>query len=170
MPYPPYHTIGGTNIQVLAPEDNLDFFDTQSIELPRKISSIDAWNIVMSRPMPIIKIAFKIRDAISSRFGIKPILGFSINRPKSLSIGDKLDFFLVEHVTSNILTLTSRDRHLDVMTCVTTANNRLSITSSVKVHNTFGHFYMLPVAPAHKLIVRNMLKKIGRELSSTKHD
>ncbi len=71
-----------------------------------------------------------------------------------------LGFFLVEHISPDILTLTARDRHLDVMTCISTLDNKLTITASVKTHTAFGRIYMIPVTPAHKLIVRKNLRQI----------
>jgi len=160
-----YFTIPNTNIQTLAPDEELDFFDRQSVQLPKMITPLDAWRTVMSRPMPVLKLAFAVRDTISSMFGVKKIGGFSGNVPKTVEVGQKLDFFLVEHISQDVLTLTERDRHLDVMTCISTSNNELSITSSVKTHNAFGRIYMIPVAPAHKLIVRNNLRQIRRQVT-----
>ncbi|MGB7268670.1 MAG: DUF2867 domain-containing protein [Albidovulum sp.] len=160
-----YLTIPDTNIQVLAPINELDFFDTQSVKLLQPTSPLEAWRIVMSQPMPIMNLAFRVRDVISSMFGVKKIGGFSGVVPKSVEMGQMLDFFLVEHISQNVLTLTERDRHLDVMTCISSSRNELTITSSVKTHNTFGRVYMIPVAPAHKMIVRRNLKQIGRTLA-----
>ena len=72
-----YLTLPDTNIQVLAPINELDFFDTQSVKLRQPTSPLDAWRIVMSQPMPIMNFAFRVRDAISSVFGVKKIGGFS---------------------------------------------------------------------------------------------
>lgn len=160
-----YFTLPNTNIQTLAPPEDLYFFDKQSVQLPKAITPLDAWRIVMSHPMPLLKFAFGVRDAISSLFGVKKIGGFSGTVPKTVEVGQKLDFFLVEHISQDVLTLTERDRHLDVMTCISTHENELSITSSVKVHNGFGRIYMIPVAPAHKLIVRNNLRQIRRQMA-----
>ncbi|MGR3660050.1 MAG: DUF2867 domain-containing protein [Paracoccaceae bacterium] len=157
--------IPDTNIQVLAPINELDFFDTQSVKLLRPSSPLDAWRIVMSHPMPIMNFAFRVRDTISSMFGVKKIGGFSGIVPKSVDVGQMLDFFLVEHISQDVFTLTERDRHLDVMTCISSSGNEITITSSVKTHNTFGRIYMIPVAPAHKMIVRKNLKQIGRALA-----
>lgn len=162
MPMPPNVTLPDSNVQVLAPPPDLDFFDSQSVQLPRPITPIAAWGIVMARPLPLLKLAFRIRDAISARFGVKRIGGFSQARPDTLTVGQKLDFFLVEAVGPDVLSLSARDRHLDVLTCLSTAGNTLSITSSVKTHNAFGRAYMLPVAPAHRLIVWLFLRRIKK--------
>jgi hypothetical protein len=161
----PLFTIPDTNIQTLGPTDQLDFFDRQAVLLARSISPLSAWRIAMARPMPILGLAFRVRDMISSRFGVKQIGGFSGDSRDSIAVGEMLDFFLVEYICDDVLTLSARDRHLDVLTCISRIQNELSITSSVKTHNGFGRAYMLPVAPAHKLIVRKMLRGIRDEVA-----
>lgn len=153
-----------SNIHTLGQPSDLDFYDSQSIVLPAAISVLDAWNFVMSDPQPVLRLAFRIRDAISSWFGVKRIGGFSGRQRESVQTGERLDFFLVEHAAPDVLVLTARDRHLDVMTCISTSGFELTITSSVVTHNRFGRVYMLPVGPAHKLIVKNMLKRLSRKV------
>ena len=113
-------------------------------------------------PQPVLKIAFRVRDAVSSLFGVKAIGGFSDRKAQDAQVGDYLDFFLVEYADKETLVLTERDRHLDVMTCVSTNGPTVSITSSVRVHNLFGRIYMIPVGITHKWIVRGMLKRLQR--------
>ena len=161
-------TIPDTNTHVLAPIDELAFFDSQTVHLSKSISPLDAWNLVMSRPMPVLKAAFILRDIISTCFGVKKIGGFSGRRPGHVKLGEKLDFFTVEHISDDVLSLSERDRHLDVLTCISRVGNELTITSSVKIHNIFGRIYMVPVSPAHKLIVRNFLRYIQRHLEGSK--
>jgi uncharacterized protein DUF2867 len=160
-----FFTLPHSNIQTLAPAAALDFFDQQSVRLPKTLSAPEAWGIIISRPGPLLKMAFYIRDAVSALFGVKRIGGFSGQYPETVTEGEMLDFFLVEHVSAEVLTLTARDRHLDVMTCISISRQMLTITSSVKTHNRFGRFYLLPVAPVHRLIIRNDLKRLSRTLS-----
>lgn len=150
---------------LIGPYEKLAYLDRRSIDLPRAISPLEAWNLMMAQPMPLLQAAFWVRDAISARFGVKKIGGFTGQRRESVQVGDRLDFFLVEGVSADALLLTERDRHLDVMTCVSTKGTRLSITSSVIVHNGFGYAYMLPVGPAHRWIVQRMLTGLRRTLS-----
>jgi hypothetical protein len=159
-------TLPDSEIRILAAVEELDYFDRQSVILSRYISPLDAWNMVMEDPQPLLRFAFRIRDGISKLFGVKSIGGFSNARRDSVQKGDYLDFFLVEHSDEASLVLTERDRHLDVMTCLSTAGNEVSITSSVVVHNLFGRAYMLPVGTAHKFIVRNMLRRLQRKTES----
>lgn len=55
-----------------------------------------------------------------------------------------------------------------MLTCVTATpegtGTRVAITSSVRTHNLFGRAYMIPVGPAHKLIVAVMLRRLARAL------
>lgn len=160
-----FYKMPGTNISLLAARENIDFFDSQSVVLPRALTPLQAWGIILSHPAPLLKFSFRVRDVISSWFGVEQIGGFSSEMRKNLQVGEHLDFFLIEQISSDNLTLTNRDKHLDVMTCVSTYQNELTITSSVKTHNTFGRLYMMPVAPAHKLIVQKNLAYIKAELS-----
>ncbi|WP_291738017.1 DUF2867 domain-containing protein [Leisingera sp. F5] len=150
-------------IQILAPAKELDFLDTQSVVLPAPVTPLEAWNIMHAKPLPGIKLAFRLRDAISACFGVKRIGGISRAPKAAVQSGDKLDFFLVEALSDEVMTLTVRDRHLDVMTCVSSSSGVVSVTSSVKTHNLFGRVYMIPVRPAHKLIVWLSLKRLRRE-------
>ncbi|MEO0619750.1 MAG: DUF2867 domain-containing protein [Pseudomonadota bacterium] len=155
-----------SNIRILAPLETLDYFDTQTVQLSRHVSPLEAWNLVMEDPQPLLKLAFSMRDIVSKRFGVKSIGGFSGVYHSNVRVGDYLDFFLVEHVDDSTLVLTERDRHLDVMTCLSAIGSDVSITSSVTVHNFFGRAYMLPVGVAHKFIVRNMLHRLQKKTAA----
>ncbi|WP_227271806.1 DUF2867 domain-containing protein [Roseobacter weihaiensis] len=167
---PPHYNVvmiclADSNVRVLEAVETLDYFDSQTVQLARHIAPLDAWNLIMEDPQSMLRLAFRVRDMVSSLFGVKSIGGFSGNPAKAVTVGDHLDFFLVEYVDSDTLVLTERDRHLDVMTCISTDGPSISITSSVRVHNRFGQAYMIPVGIAHKSIVRNMLNQLRRKLS-----
>jgi hypothetical protein len=154
-------------IVTLGPPQSLDYYDSQSVTLVRPVAPLDAWNIIMASPQPVLRAAFAVRDAISARFGVKRIGGFTGARVGQVAVGDYLDFFLVEDTTPEHLVLTERDRHLDVMTCVSCEGTVLTITSSVITHNWFGRAYMLPVGVAHKVIVRGMLDRLARAVAAS---
>lgn len=155
----------GTAIRSLGLPDDLDFFDSQTATLGRAVTPLEAWNIIMSQPMPLIGLAFRARDAISARFGVQRIGGFSGARPDRVEVGGKLAFFDVEESAADALVLTSRDRHLDVMTCISVEGCDVTIASSVRTHNRFGIAYMIPVAPAHRMIVKGMLRRLAKDTS-----
>ena len=155
------------NIHSLGPIERLDYYDSRSAQLPRAVTPLEAWNLIMADPHPLMHTAFYLRDTISARFGVKKIGGFSKGKKTNIAVGDYLDFFLVEHIDEQTLVLTERDNHLDVMTCISSHENTITITSSVITHNAFGWIYMLPVGPAHKLIVNDMLKRLKKNLEET---
>ena len=148
--------------QLIAPRAALAFLDCQSVALPAPITALEAWRLVMAQPLPGLGLAFWLRDAISARFGVARIGGFSGAAGADPQVGDHLDFFLIAHIDDQVLSLTVRDKHLDVMTCVTVEGAQLAITVSVVTHNGFGRLYMVPVAPAHRLIVWAMLRRLRR--------
>jgi hypothetical protein len=143
---------------------DLDYYDSRSVPLPVEITTLDAWNIMTAEPGLFMRLAFRMRDAISSLFGVRRIGGFSGARRETVHAGEQLDFFLVEHSAPDILVLTERDRHLDVMICLSITDRVFTITSSVVTHNVFGRIYMLPVGLAHKLIVNSDLGRLKRKL------
>ncbi len=108
--------------------------------------------------------AFRVRDAIAARFGVKATNGFLGERRLHVCEGDKLDFFLVERSALDMLVLTARDRSLDIMICLATSGHRLTITSSVVIHNAFGRPYMVLVAPIHRLILAADLRRLRTSL------
>jgi hypothetical protein len=142
---------------------DLDFYHRRSVLLPVEITTVDAWNFMRAKPGLVMRLAFRTRDAISSLFGVKRIGGFSGARREAIQVGEKLDFFLVEHSAPDLLVLSVRDRHLDVMICLSITDRVFTITSSVVTHNVFGRLYMLPVGLVHKLLVNRDLERLKRE-------
>lgn len=151
--------------QIVAPRDRLSFFDIQSIDLPHPTTPLQVYAAVSADMARRLNWAFTLRDLISRPFGVRAIGGFSGAAPSSVAAGDRLDFFLVEAVRDGCLVLTERDRHLDVMTCITCHDRTVSITSSVLTHNGFGKAYMTVVGPAHRMIVARGLRRLAHSLS-----
>ena len=151
--------------RLLAPPESCVFCHCARQVVGAPLDPLAAWNAVMAQPLPGMALAFRLRDAISARFGVERIGGFSGARRSAVAPGERLDFFLVEEATPERLLLSARDRHLDVLTCVTTrpapGGTEVAITSSVVTHNRFGRVYMLPVGPAHRLIVHLMLRRLA---------
>lgn len=158
-------TLPDSNIRALAPLSELDYFDSQSVALAKEVTPLQVWNLIMEDRQPLLQLAFRIRDAISTWFGVKRIEGFSGPVSGAVNVGDHLDFFLVEYQDKDVIVLTDRDRHLTNMTCIASQGSVVSISSSVAVHNLYGRFYMIPVGIAHKVIVRTMLRRLQRKVA-----
>lgn len=144
--------------------DPPDWVAVDSRSLPRPMTAYQAWHALLTRPLPGMALAMRLRDRVAEWFGLgrlnshlDPATGRWPDNPQP---GDRLDFFIIERITPEVLTLAARDRHLDTITCITTTGGRLSVTSSVVWHNWLGRAYMLPVGPAHRLIVRLMLARL----------
>lgn len=150
---------------MLAEPAALDYFDSQSVAIAKPVGALEAWTIMTGEPGVAMRLAFKLRDAVSARFGVKRIGGFSGARRDHVAAGDRLDFFLVEQAAPHMLVLTARDRHLDVMICLTTSAGSATITASVVTKNAFGTVYMMPVGPAHRLIVARHLRRLQAHLA-----
>ncbi len=154
--------------RIVAPATDCRFLHQARVRVPGALDPLEAWNAVMAHPLPGMALAFRIRDWVSARFGVKQIGGFSGERARAAAPGERLDFFLVEETTPERLVLSERDRHLDVLTCITAhpegAETEVAILSSVITHNAFGRAYMLVVGPAHRLIVRLMLGRLRRAI------
>lgn len=149
-------------VRTLRPLPELDYHHSQTVDLPVAITPLEAWNLMTSGQGPVMRAAFRIRDAISARFGVKRIGGFSGAPRDSVQTGDRLDFFLVEGSAPERLVLTERDRHLDVTICLTVVARRLTVTASEVTHNAYGRIYMLPVGIAHRIIVGRHIRHLRR--------
>lgn len=95
---------------------------------------MEAWRQIMARPLPGLDVAFALRVAISARFGVKRIGGFSAGLDEIPQVGGHLDFFLIERLEDTIMTLTARDRHLDVMICIARNGCKNNIPAPVFTH------------------------------------
>jgi len=150
----------------IAPRASLSYLDVQSAVLPRPVTALEAWQRMKAQRSPIFALAVRIRDVVSGWFGVEPIRGFSAAPAPDPKPGDRLDFFTVEHIAPDALALVVRDRHLDTMTCLSVEDRTLFVTASVVTHNLFGRIYMLPVGPAHRLIVRRFLRGMVRAMEA----
>lgn len=152
---------------LIAPRERLCFYHQDTGPVTRGTTAFDAY-LTMTRPPSLpLKTAFWIRDRLSRLGGVQPIRGFLSPCPTAPSAtGELLDFFTVHRLTDDQLCLTAIDTHLGVMLDLQLhregpIHDHLVITTSVETYNRFGRLYMLPVAPAHGMIVRRMLARLA---------
>ena len=151
---------------LIAPREALDFLHVGEAQLARPLTALEVWSRTTAEDLPLVPLAFCIRDRVSGLFGVAPIGGLKALPPEGVRVGDKLAFFTVDAVRDDLLALAVRDRHLDVMACITTEGRKVQVTASVQVKNLFGRIYMLPVGPAHRLIVWAMLRRLKRAVAA----
>ncbi len=155
-----------SEVALIAERSELDYFDQQQAALPEGMTAFQAYCCMTADSPAWLRGAFWVRDKLSQLAGVEQIDGFSAQRPVSPpQEGGKLDFFDVLAISDDELLLTSVDRHLGVLIAINIertehSGSRLTITASVRNKNFFGRLYMIPVAPAHVMIVRNMLGKL----------
>lgn len=152
--------------RIVAPLDRLDYLDVQRAELPWSVTALEAWHRMKSQRSPLFAFAMRLRDIVAGWFGVAPIGGLSATTEVDPQPGDRMDFFTVDHIDPAVLALVVRDRHLDTMTCVSVEGRTVFVTASVVTHNLFGRIYMLPVGPAHRLIVRHFLRGMVRAMAT----
>jgi Protein of unknown function (DUF2867) len=146
----------------------------------------DAWSISAASPEldaldQFLRVARKtprwidglmtLRNKAVGLFGLKnlgEIAGVDSSKTSSdYAIGDRVGIFtLIEKTTHKVL-LGDDDKHLRVVVSVhkTPATHSddivVTVTTIVHVKNLLGRLYMLPVAPAHRVIARTMVKVVG---------
>ncbi len=112
-----------------------------------------------------------LRNIVVSQFGLKNLGGLaaidSSKRSSDYLPGDRVGIFtLIEQTESEVL-LGDDDKHLNVVVSVHKATSTpgqgtvVTVTTIVHVKNWLGRLYMLPVAPAHHIIARTMVKAVG---------
>jgi len=154
-----------------------DFYHADTAPVDADLSILQAYAAMTAYRPLWLRAAFAIRDGFCLAAGLQTIGGFG-NRAmlENLRAGDRLDFFDVQHIGARQLVLSSSDRHLVVTVILhldylpAGGRQKLSVVTTVHVHNLLGKIYMLPVKPAHGVIVRNMLNAIPRRATRDKEN
>jgi hypothetical protein len=109
-----------------------------------------------------------VRNTVVKRLGVRDVGTFrkAPTAPGAVvAVGDPLGIFTVMSMDVAELVLGIDDTHLDVRVSVLKRRDARGATyvigSVVKIKNTFGRLYMLPVAPFHRLIVRESMRRAG---------
>ncbi|RCS58621.1 DUF2867 domain-containing protein [Parvibium lacunae] len=161
VPVPP-------NCAVFPRLHNADFYDAWrvSTRIP-SATALEAFLAVVKATPPWVDFLMALRNRIVSKLGLKNLGVLSkdgLTQRRDYQPGERLGIFTVVSNRPEELLLTDQDKHLDVVISVyqSSANSsEFTISTVVHTHNWLGKLYMLPVAPLHKLIVRNMLSKVA---------
>ena len=117
------------------------------------------------------KFLLNFRNAIVSIFGLKTGKIENVyenldklNFKQNQSIGD---FFIILK-RKNHLIAELKDKHLDFRFSIwirqEDSTTKVSFTTIVKINNIFGKVYFILITPFHKLIIPNILKRLGGEI------
>ncbi|ABE34160.1 hypothetical protein DR64_7114 [Paraburkholderia xenovorans LB400] len=109
-----------------------------------------------------------LRDAIVARFGLKTSTQLRSREPANAK--ERVDIFRIYTRSAHEIILGENDRHLDfrVSLLQQTRGTReghsryLILSTVVHCHNRLGRFYILAIAPFHRLVVRSSLRRAAR--------
>lgn len=116
--------------------------------------------------------AMALRNRVVSMVGLKNLGGLSgidtTRRSTDYAPGDRVGIFTLISQTPDEVLLGDSDKHLDVVVSVhkraqgNQGASVVTVTTVVHVKNWLGRLYMLPVAPAHRVIVQSMVRAVGQ--------
>lgn len=143
-----------------------DLVDAYAITLPDGAShDIDALaREALEHPPAWFRALLRLRDAVVSMGGVK-----SSRRIRQEAESEGLAtvaFFPVLSRSQRELVLGEDDRHLDfrVTILVKVASDgetrELVMTTAVRCHNLAGRFYLMTIAPFHRLVVRRNVERL----------
>lgn len=137
---------------------NYDYTDKFSyiIHTGRFISAAELSELFFSAPKWII-ILMKFRNVMMRPFGLK----------KERNLSDLL------HIESeNMATVCKNDKHLDLEIAFITEsmerdNQRISVSTKVRFHNSLGKCYFAIIKPFHNLICKTLLQRAKNNIEKS---
>lgn len=109
-----------------------------------------------------------LRDALVARFGLKTAKQLRMANPPGSR--DRVDFFRIYTRSAREIILGENDDHLDFRLSILQQTRDthegsaryLILSTVVHCHNGLGRFYILAIAPFHRLVVRSTLRRAAR--------
>ena len=152
------------------------FYDAWAVNTAEPdLTALEQFLRVARRTPRWIEWAMALRNHTVRLFGLKHVGGLSqLDANKNAADyqpGDRVGIFTLFAKSDHEVLLGDKDKHLDVVVSIhkQTSSEQslpvLTLTTVVHVHNWLGRLYMLPVRPAHRIVVRAMLKMVGRKTS-----
>lgn len=148
------------------------FYDAWAIRAAEpRLDALGQFMRVVKRTPVWIESLMAVRNRVTSMIGLKDLGGLSWVDPEKLDSeyrpGDRVGIFTLISNSPHEALFGDRDKHLDVVVSVhkhvvsEVDTTTVTVTTVVHVHNWVGRLYMIPVAPAHRIIARSMTRVIG---------
>ncbi|MEH6402616.1 MAG: DUF2867 domain-containing protein [Sneathiella sp.] len=143
--------------------------DCFSQKLPLTNTEIPASLFIrMLQPSPVwVRVLMRIRNWVVGFFGLNTSTEMdtlSQKTPAQLVVGDYIGFFKISHLSENEIVVTANDNHLDASFSLyveeLSGQKTAYMTSVVQTKRRFGDVYMWVIAPFHRVIVRQSLKRL----------
>lgn len=135
------------------------------------LDALEQFLRVAARTPRWIDALMRIRNRIVGHFGLKNLGSLSqipLNKKSSeYVVGERVGIFTLISKTDDEVLLGDDDKHLKVVVSVHKGSGGadsapvVTVTTVVHVKNWLGKLYMVPVAPAHRVIARAMVKTVG---------
>ncbi|MFM0226775.1 DUF2867 domain-containing protein [Paraburkholderia dipogonis] len=151
--------------------DAPDLADAYAVRLPE--NAIDDPELlarfVFAHQAGWVATLMSLRDAIVARFGLKTATQLRSTRDPAAA-RERIDIFRIYTRSAHEIILGENDRHLDFRVSVLqqthgTRESRsryLILSTVVHCHNRLGRFYILAIAPFHRMVVRSSLRRAAR--------
>ena len=137
------------------------FFDAgDAHDVAPPASANESWADIVERTPGWVSHAMDWPKAVVSRLGLKDLGCLQPMRPADSAdtVGEGVGIFSPQQLSQDEVVTPDADRHLDVWrTLLELRAQREIVVSTVVCMHTWDRLYMLPVAPAHRLIVPAML-------------
>ncbi|MEE9437392.1 MAG: DUF2867 domain-containing protein [Saprospiraceae bacterium] len=142
-----------------------DYNDSYSFHVENnQITIRDLYLSIFAKAPKWVNFLMSLRNRIVGIFGIK-----TESKPfvkTTFEVGDKVGIFKIYNIQEHEIIAGEDDKHLSFRVSVYKSPNATILVSTlVKYHNVFGRIYFFIVAPFHKLIVKNILKKSAKEIN-----
>lgn len=154
---------------------NAYFADSWTISGPlSSVSALEIYLANMAESPDWMNALMVLRNQLCRIVGLKNLGTFdalsSLKQAKDYEVGDRAGIFSLVCLDHDEVILEDCDQHLDVRVSffVERESDRMSVTVTtvVQVKNWLGRFYMVPVAPIHKLILWRSSRAIKSWLES----
>jgi len=146
------------------------FYDAWRVRVSESnLSALEQYLKAVKKTPRWVSICMDIRNSAVGIFGLKNLGNLQdvipVGEADAYKAGDRVGIFTLYENTFDEVLLGDKDKHLDVtlsvLRSVVDGCEFITITTVVKVHNTLGRIYMIPVTPMHRIIVPSVLRAIA---------
>ncbi|MEO8023391.1 DUF2867 domain-containing protein [Polaromonas sp.] len=155
-----------------ATQHDADFADAYEVLVPASGHTTTEIYRAITRRTPVwVEKLMWLRNRVVQHFGLKNLGAMSAVREGEAVPGQRMGLFEVVSSSPHELVLQDDDKHLLVQLSVLKQahddlHDRLTLSTVVHVHNTFGRIYMFFVGPAHKVIAPAVMRQAVRALAT----
>ncbi len=141
--------------------DHVDYSDAFMIQgVDIELSTKEVYVMLFSDTPQWIKSLMKIRNKLVSLVGLKTDIVMTDTDTSILLEGSSMGMFEIYYIGKNEIIAGEKDRHLDFVVSVLKQEDRVTVSTLVQYYNFFGKAYMTFISPFHKLIIKQIMRKL----------